>query len=54
MDRNSIKTWLNGVVVVDTTDAMSSSGFIGLQVHEVNEKQAGKKIYWRNIRIQLL
>jgi hypothetical protein len=51
---NRIRTWLNGVAVVDTTDDKSHSGFIGIQVHEANERQAGKKIYWRNIRIQQL
>lgn len=36
--------------VIDTLDA---SGFIALQVHSINnEKQVGKKIWWKNIRIK--
>ena len=50
---NTIKTWVNGIpasYLVDTTD---TKGFIALQVHSIgnDEKKAGKKIYWKNIRI---
>jgi hypothetical protein len=44
----SIKTWLNGHLVVDMFDGWSLKGFLALQVH------AGKagSIAWRNIRIK--
>ncbi len=45
-----MRTWVNGVPAADLKDDMTSTGFIALQVH--GSKQAGKKIKWRNIRIQ--
>ncbi|MEK7996096.1 MAG: DUF1080 domain-containing protein, partial [Planctomycetota bacterium] len=45
-----IKTWVNGVPAADLQDDMTSTGLIALQVHA--SKDAGKKIKWRNIRIQ--
>ncbi|MHC4119873.1 MAG: family 16 glycoside hydrolase, partial [Planctomycetota bacterium] len=45
-----IRTWVNGVPAADLKDDMTSTGFIALQVH--SSKQAGKKIKWRDIRIQ--
>lgn len=48
---SSIRTWVNGVQCVDLLDDMTLSGFIALQVHSVNEANAGKLISWRNIRI---
>lgn len=55
MDGNRIQTWVNDVPVVDTTDTMSSSGFIGLQYHGVyREEQKGMKSMWKNIRIKQL
>ena len=44
----SIKTWLNGKLVVDMFDSFTMKGFIGLQVH------SGKSgtVAWRNIRIK--
>ncbi len=48
---NRIKTWINGVSVVDFTDDLSKKGFIGLQVEgDIN----GKKVRFRNIRIKEL
>lgn len=44
----SIKTWLNGRLVVDMFDGCSMKGFFGLQIHS---GKAGK-VAWRNIRIQ--
>lgn len=50
---HEIKTWVNGIpcaYIIDTADA---TGFIALQVHAIkNESQAGKKIFWKNIRIK--
>ena len=49
---SSIKTWINGIQCANLTDNMTSEGFIGLQVHSVPEKDVGKKVRWRNIRIK--
>jgi hypothetical protein len=55
MDGNKIQTWVNGITIVDTSDNMSSSGFIGLQFHGANtEIQKNKKSMWKNIRIKEL
>ena len=51
---NSIKTWINGVQVADLKDDVDRSGFIALQVHSVKDSLVGKKVRWRNIRIQEL
>ncbi|MEO9589982.1 3-keto-disaccharide hydrolase [Rhodopirellula bahusiensis] len=44
----SIKTWLNGHLVVDMFDSFSMKGFLGLQIH------GGKSgsVAWKNIRIK--
>ena len=44
----SIKTWLNGNLVVDMFDSFSMKGFFGLQIH------AGKSgsVAWKNIRVK--
>ncbi|WP_223551672.1 DUF1080 domain-containing protein [Aestuariivivens sp. NBU2969] len=50
---NSLKTWVNGVQCANLVDAMTGSGFIALQVHNINSKdKEGKQIRWRNIRIK--
>ena len=50
---HEIRTWLNNVAVAYVVDTFDASGFIGLQVHAVsNEKQIGKKIWFKNIRIK--
>lgn len=55
MDGNKIITWVNGVLVVNTTDNMSLSGFIGLQFHGAYQPwQKDKKSMWKNIRIKEL
>lgn len=47
------KTWVNGVAVAHVIDTIDPTGFIGLQVHSIgDESLAGKKVYFRNIRIQ--
>lgn len=50
---NSIRTWVNGVPCSNIIDDMTPKGFIGLQVHSIgsNEKLAGIKVMWKNIRI---
>lgn len=50
---NTIKTWVNDVPVACLTDDMTPKGIIALQVHSIGEeKDAGKEIKWRNIRIK--
>lgn len=51
---HEIKTWINDVACAYVIDTFDNSGFIGLQVHSIggNEKLAGEKIYFKNIRIQ--
>ena len=52
---NHFQAWVNGVLAVDTTDDVSSTGFLGLQLHGIKkEEQVGKKVWWKNIRIQEL
>jgi hypothetical protein len=47
------KTWLNGMPVAYLVDTMDRKGFIGLQVHAINNaSQAAEKIIFKNIRIQ--
>jgi len=50
---NETKTWLNGTPVAYVVDPVDPSGFIGLQVHAVTtEAQAGKKVFFKNIKIK--
>lgn len=50
-----IQTWINGIQAVDTTDDLAASGFIGLQLHSIgNKEQEGKRTLWKNIRIRQL
>lgn len=44
---NSIRTWVNGVPAVDTTDEADASGFIALQVHSGNNT----RMRFRNVRL---
>lgn len=46
------KTWLNGVPVSYLIDTLDPTGFIALQVHGIPDHLAGKKVYFKNIRIQ--
>jgi len=44
--------WVNEVNTVNLIDSVTDSGFIGFQVHSIgDEKDAGKEIRWKNIRI---
>ncbi|WP_431311627.1 3-keto-disaccharide hydrolase [Pedobacter albus] len=51
---NETKTWVNGIPVAYVIDTVDKTGFIGLQVHGIgnNLKLDGKKVYFKNIRIQ--
>jgi hypothetical protein len=50
---NRIRTFVNGVAAANLVDDMTPRGFIGLQVHSVDEgpKLAGLEARFRNIRI---
>jgi hypothetical protein len=47
------KTWINGIATAMVVDTVDTKGFIGLQVHAISdEKQAGKKIFFKNVQIK--
>ena len=48
----SLRTWLNGVPCANVLDNLTATGFIALQVHQIEkEEQVGKTVQWKNIRI---
>jgi|SRR6218665_295413 len=50
---NNIKTWINDKPAANVVDNADSKGIIALQVHSIGKPEmAGKKIYWKNIRIR--
>ncbi len=50
---NEMKTWINGIPSAYVVDTVDQKGFIGLQVHGISkEEQAGKNVYFKNIRIK--
>lgn len=49
-----IQIWLNGELRADLHDDMTPSGFVGLQVHGVGEREEPLPVSWRNIRIKEL
>lgn len=49
-----IQVWLNGTPRADVVDAMTQTGFIGLQVHGIGKRQEALPVRWRNIRIKNL
>lgn len=49
---NSIRTWVNGIQCSELLDDVTQTGFIGLQVHSIGNKDLeGKTVAWKNIRI---
>ena len=46
------RTWINDVPVAYVIDTIDREGFIALQVHSVGADQDGKKVYFKNIRLQ--
>ena len=53
----SMQTWLNGVLCAQIHDAMTPTGFIGLQVRDWisdddHEELAGAKVRFKNLRLQ--
>jgi len=51
---DSIKTFVNGMLITHFRDALSLSGIIGLQVHDVGNDPTPYQVRWRNIRIHPL
>ncbi|MFD1166688.1 DUF1080 domain-containing protein [Sphingobacterium daejeonense] len=49
---NETKTWVNGVPTSFVIDSLDDSGFIALQVHSIPDSLDGKKVYFKNIKIQ--
>lgn len=51
---HTIRTWLNDKPVAHLVDDLTPDGIIALQVHSIGNKkdQEGRKIKWRNLRIQ--
>ncbi|MDZ7692221.1 MAG: family 16 glycoside hydrolase [Balneolaceae bacterium] len=50
---STINTWINGVQCARLVDDMTGKGFIGLQVHSINDEQlVGAEVKWRNLRIR--
>lgn len=50
---NVLRTFINGMPAGNVVDNLTPSGFIGLQVHAVdNPAEVGKTVHFRNIRIQ--
>ncbi len=48
-----IKTWINDKPAACLIDRADASGIIALQVHSIgNASMAGKRIWWKNIRIR--
>jgi hypothetical protein len=46
-----IRTWINGVPAAVLVDGANPSGFIGLQVHGVGDRQDPIEIRWRNFTL---
>lgn len=49
---DELRTWVNGVATAYIIDTVDTKGFIGLQVHSIPVALDGKKVYFKNIRIQ--
>ncbi|MGB5322510.1 3-keto-disaccharide hydrolase [Lutimonas sp.] len=50
---DTIKTWINGVPAAYLIDDMTSTGFIGLQVHSIgtDREKEGTQVAWKNVKI---
>lgn len=49
---DELRTWLNNVPISYVVDTIDTKGFIGLQVHSIPDELDGKKVYFKNIKIQ--
>jgi len=48
---SNMRTFINGIPCANLTDNQTARGFIALQIHQVDQVNAGKTIGWKNIRI---
>jgi 3-keto-disaccharide hydrolase len=48
-----LRTWINGVATADLLDASVMTGFVGLQVHAVDQGPP-REIHWRGLRLKPL
>ena len=49
---NILRTYVNGIQCANLVDDLTAEGFIGLQVHSIQDKNLeGTKVRWRNLRI---
>ena len=51
---NRIQTWVNGKQIEDLRDDMTRTGFIGLQVHGVGDREEPLEVRWRDIKLKRL
>ncbi|MDX1956885.1 MAG: DUF1080 domain-containing protein [Chitinophagaceae bacterium] len=50
---HTLRTFINGKEAAFLIDTVDATGFIALQVHGIgNPDHAGRKVYWKNIRIK--
>lgn len=49
---DEVRTWINEVPVSYVIDTLDREGLIGLQVHSIPDSLDGKKVYFRDIKIQ--
>jgi hypothetical protein len=48
-----LRVWVNGGAAADVIDDATKEGFIGLQVHSINNaEEAGRTVSWRNLTVQ--
>jgi len=49
---NTLRIWVNGIQTSNLIDDMTAKGFIGLQVHQIKDKELeGLTVRWRDARI---
>jgi hypothetical protein len=48
----SIRTWVNGIAVAHVVDDVTREGFIALQVHAAGADGVGRRVLFRNLRVQ--
>ena len=50
---SSIRVWVNDIQTANLRDDLTTTGFIGLQVHSIGKDSSmvGKTVRWRNIKI---
>jgi hypothetical protein len=49
---NRIVTWINGIPCANLVEETVETGFVALQVHAADAAFAGRKIWWKNLRIR--